>query len=459
MDEETRNIRESEQHSNHELRNTLVLSFSFTFIFTAYMAIQALQSSLNQEEGLGITSLSVLYASIIISGILSPVFIKSFGCKNVLIAAWICHIVYTGTNFYPAWGTLIPSSILLGCISGPLWASQGLYISTYSYSLAKEKQKEVGVCLSRLNGIFFALFETTSITGNLISSLVLYQDAPNTTVNGNVEEVCGADECPGMLNQTALSQPTQSLVFTYLGVFLACDVIGLLLTIVFLPRLKPSRWVKDTSLRKSTLACFSGLSDWKLVLMIPFIMSMAIEQGLIVADFTKGFVSCPMGIRMVGFVMAAYGAGTIVSAVVTSYLQKYTGHRILFAMAAFLNLGTYSAMLLWRPNADNGIFSFGLAVAWGIAEGIWQAQSNALIGLFFPSKKEQAFAAYHTSKALGFTITFALGTVLCVTVKLYSAAGFLIFSLILYSVVEVWHTRNNHLVKDLGTQEVKTFSK
>lgn len=90
-----------------------------------------------------------------------------------------------------------------------------------------------------------------------------------------------------MFNQTVLAQPEQSLVFTFLGVFLACDVIGLLLIIFFLPRLKSSIWVTNTSLKESTLACFSGLGDWKLTFMVPFIMSMAIEQGLMIADFTK----------------------------------------------------------------------------------------------------------------------------------------------------------------------------
>lgn len=155
MYEEYRSIRQS---NSHAIRNTLVLSFAFLFVFTAYMAIQALQSSLNQEEGLGVTSLSTLYAFIILSGILSPVIMKSIVCKNVLIVAWVCHVIYTATNFYPAWGTLIPSSVLLGIVSGPMWASQGLYISSYAYSLAAEKQVDVSICLSRLNGIFFAFF-------------------------------------------------------------------------------------------------------------------------------------------------------------------------------------------------------------------------------------------------------------------------------------------------------------
>ncbi|KAL5013520.1 hypothetical protein ScPMuIL_007790 [Solemya velum] len=435
MDMESRSLL-PHSDTNHDLRNTLVLSFSFMLIFTAYMAIEALQSSLNQDEGLGITSLSCLYAFALLSSVLSPLFIKALGCKNVLIAGWICHIIYTCTNFYPSWSTLIPSSILLGSISGPVWTSQGLFITAYSYSLAAENEVELRVALSRLNGVFVAIFMTTSLTGNLISSLVLFQDFSNNTGTFDTGKVCGADDCPGMTNRTILVQPEQYIVHTLLGVFLACEFLGLFLTIFFQPRLESSRWVKDTSLKESITACLSGHRDWKLTLMIPFNMSMAIVEAIIAADFTKEFVSCPVGIRMVGFVMAAYGGASIFSAVVMSYLEKYLRHRILFAMAAFFNINVYVAMILWKPNADNGLYSFLLAIPWGLAEGIWLAQSNALIGLFFPSMREQAFASYHTAKGIGFTMTFALGNVLCVSIKLYSAAGFLVFSLILYSVVE-----------------------
>lgn len=77
--------------------------------------------------------------------------------------------------------------------------------------------------------------------------------------------------------------------------------------------------------------------------------------------------------------MTAYGGTTALSAATTSRLQKYLGHRLLFGVAAFLNLGIYAAMLLWKPNTENGIYSFGIAATWGLAEGIWQAQSNGKI--------------------------------------------------------------------------------
>lgn len=68
----------------HDLRNILVLLFSSILIFAAYIAIGVLQTKLNRNERLWITSFFYLYAEAILSS---------------------C------TDFYPS--TLIPSFILL----------------------------------------------------------------------------------------------------------------------------------------------------------------------------------------------------------------------------------------------------------------------------------------------------------------------------------------------------------
>ena len=45
------------------------------------------------------------------------------GCLSL---AWLCHILYTLAQFYPAWETLVPASILLGAMTGPTWTAQGM---------------------------------------------------------------------------------------------------------------------------------------------------------------------------------------------------------------------------------------------------------------------------------------------------------------------------------------------
>lgn len=181
------------------MKNCLVLSISFTFVYTAYLAIQNLQSSLNHEANLGVTSLSVLYGTIIIFGTQAPIFIKVLGAKRVLLLAWLIHIIYTATNFYPTFATLIPSSALLGAIAGPMWTSQGIYITAagekYAALNAAGSDLALHSVLSKFNGIFFMFYEITQITGNMISSFVLSTSTYNDT--SDIEnKICGPSECP-----------------------------------------------------------------------------------------------------------------------------------------------------------------------------------------------------------------------------------------------------------------------
>ena len=49
-------------------KNLLLISSAFLFVFTAFQALSNLQSSINCDEGLGLASLSTIYATLILSG-------------------------------------------------------------------------------------------------------------------------------------------------------------------------------------------------------------------------------------------------------------------------------------------------------------------------------------------------------------------------------------------------------
>ncbi|KAK3100118.1 hypothetical protein FSP39_015016 [Pinctada imbricata] len=426
-----------------EVWNVVILSLSFTSVFTAYLAIQNLQSSLNQEEGLGIISLSCLYAFIILSSIMAPTILKHVGIKISLIVSWVSHCLYTLSNFYPTFWTLIPTSVLLGLISGPMWTSQSVYISTNAYLLAERTNKDPMPILSRMNGIFFTLYELTQITGNLLSSLVLKEGLGNETTTDNSSLTCGADDCPLSVNATSIKEPESKVVYILLSVFLVFDILGLILTAVFLQAPPKTEWSERSSTKESLLACVSALGDINLVLLVPFIAIMAMEQAVLWTDFTKSFISCPVGIGMVGFIMATYGGTTTLSALITSRISKYTGRHILFALAAIINGSLFVSMLVWRPDKHHLPYLFVMVVFWGLAEGIWQTQSNAVIALFFPDKKEPAFANYHCWKASSFTVYFVISNFLCVHTKLVLVLVLLCIGMILYAVVEIRVYRRN----------------
>lgn len=71
-------------------KNLLVLSFVFLLQFTAINGIGNLQSSLNFEANIGVNSLSIIYAFLIISSIFLPApMIAIAGLKWTIVIAQI----------------------------------------------------------------------------------------------------------------------------------------------------------------------------------------------------------------------------------------------------------------------------------------------------------------------------------------------------------------------------------
>lgn len=71
-------------------KNLLVISFAFLLQFTAFGGIDKLQSSLNAEANVGVNSLSIIYAFLIVSSIFLPhPLISILGLKWTIV---ICQI-------------------------------------------------------------------------------------------------------------------------------------------------------------------------------------------------------------------------------------------------------------------------------------------------------------------------------------------------------------------------------
>ncbi|XP_076449135.1 protein unc-93 homolog A-like isoform X2 [Babylonia areolata] len=441
------------------VRTCAVLCLAFFFVYTANLAIQNLQSSLHQAAGLGVTSLAVLYGSIIVFGTLSPLVIRFLNAKRTLVLAFVCHLLYTVSNFYPTFPTLLTSSLLLGAMAGPMWTAQGLYCTATGMAYAVVKQIETHGALSRFNGVFFAFYEATQISGNLIASLVLQRGSYNDSASDPHNKVCGAGVCPGMsLNSVKIEQPEQYIVYILMSIYLACNVAGLLLTILALPPLPRSQEIQagESSIKKSTTSCLSMLLVPKMLLLLPFFMAQAMNSGILLAEYNEKFVSCSVGIQWVGYVMTVFGVLTAAQAVGMNYAAKLLGRRILFTSAAIADLSVNVAMLSWNPTGTKIGYLFILPCFSGFAEGIFQAQFNSLVAMVFPKQVTGAFATYHTSKATAFTLTFVLARFLCLYQRLYVSLTLSILGLLGYIIVEVMLHRSKQR-QDASDSEPKVL--
>ncbi|XP_069625375.1 protein unc-93 homolog A [Ranitomeya imitator] len=429
------------------LVNILVVSFGFLLLFTAFGGLQSLQSSLNADDGLGVASLSIIYGALIISSVfVPPILIKKIGCKWTIVASMCCYITYSLGNFYASWYTLIPTSVILGFGGAPLWAAKCTYL-TVSGNRYAEKVGKVGKdIVNQYFGLFFLIFQSSGVWGNLISSLIFGQ-TPDAGDNARLPNYthCGANDCPYIevnnTNSTSSKKPTESLIYTLLGIYTGSGVLAVLLVSVFLENMDVKKKddevdIKDEPFWMKILETLRHLKDKRQVLLIPITMWSGFEQGFLAGDYTKSYVTCSLGIHFVGYVMICFASTNAICSLLFGKLSQYTGRIFLFTFAAVTNLAVIIALLLWKPHPNQLAMFFIFPALWGMADAIWQTQTNALYGVLFDDHKEAGFANYRLWESLGFVIAYGYSTFLCVSVKLYILIAVLVLGMVLYGCVE-----------------------
>ncbi|XP_075719848.1 protein unc-93 homolog A-like [Rhinoderma darwinii] len=434
------------------LKNIIIVSFGFLLLFTAYGGLQALQSSLNPEKGLGVASLSVVYGCLILSSLfLPPIIIKKIGCKWTIVVSMCCYITYSIGNFKPNWYSLLITSAILGIGGGPLWASKCTYLTINGIKYAQQTGKEKMDIVNQYFGLFFLIYQSSGIWGNLISSLVLNQNPNKVVLNNTSYSYCGANNCP--TSEAELSNTTSgvsdSLRYTLMGIYTGSGVIAVLLIVIFLDQIDLSEEQKEENydnptICNSLLGTIRQLKDIRQCLLIPLTMFSGFQQGFLSSDYTKAYVTCTLGIHFVGYVMICFGATNSISSMVFGKLSQYTGRIALFMLAAAISVSCIIALLLWNPNPNQFAVFFIFPALWSISDAICQTLLNAFYGVLFDDHKEAAFANYRLWESLGFVIAFAYSNLLCVCVKLYVVLSMLLIGMILYLVVEYLEYMKNN---------------
>lgn len=436
---------------SRNFKNVLVVSIGFLSLFTAYGGLQSLQSSLNAEDGMGVASLSVIYASIIVSSMfLPPIMIKNLGCKWTIVVGMGCYVSYSLGNLYPGWYTLIPTSVILGLGGSPLWSAKCTYLTIAGNSQGAKEGKKGSDIINQYFGIFFFIFQSSAVWGNLMSSLIFGQDTNIADIPEEQLLTCGAADCGLIISSNSTAKkPEKKLVEILVGAYIGVGLLAMLIVSIFLDNIDRTDASEFRENREpfchTFLATFRLLKDWRLLTLIPLTMYSGFEQSFLAGEYTKNYVTCALGIHFVGFVMMCFGATNSLCSFLFGRLARYTGRAPLFLLAAVTNLACIIALLLWRPHPDELPVFFIFPALWGMADAIWQTQTNALYGILFPRDKEAAFANYRMWESLGFVIAFAYSTFLCLEYKLYILLAVLVVTVITYPIVE-WHEHKHPTV-------------
>ncbi|GFO34077.1 unc-93-like protein a [Plakobranchus ocellatus] len=173
--------------SSKAAKNLVSISIAFMLVHTGFVSLQSLQSTLHPAGGLGLTSLAVVYGTTVLSCLAAPWLINRLTTKWTVVLAFSTFAGYFAASFFPERALILPMSVLLGALAGPMWSAQATYVTTLALTYAQHRRIvfESEDVINQFMGVFFGFFRCSQIWGNLISTLIL---ARNETEYVNIAE-------------------------------------------------------------------------------------------------------------------------------------------------------------------------------------------------------------------------------------------------------------------------------
>ncbi|KAG7155753.1 UNC93-like protein [Homarus americanus] len=428
------------------MKNIIIISVAFTFLFTSYNSMANLQSSINETTGT--TALSTLYGALVVSCCFLPSwFIKTLRTKYTMAVCMLGYSTYIAAQFYPKMYTLVPTAIILGLGAAPMWSAKCTYLTKVGARYAEIIGDNTEVVITRFFGIFFLFFQSTQVWGNLISSSVLSVGVDTEDKTPEELERCGYNFCPWDSPSNSTNDTTDGIpewqTYTMASIYLVFALLSSVIIVLFVDPL--SKFVGDDKYDATEgktglqllVASFNHMRHPYQLLIIPLTIWSGVEQAFLGADYTAAYVSCGLGVHMVGYVMICYGVCDAICSVTFSPLVRIVGRVPIFTMGFLINLSIIITLIYWMPKPDDIVVFFILSGLWGVSDAVWQTQINALYGVIFPGESEAAFSNYRLWESLGFIIAYACSTVFCIHSKITILLVFLVLGIVGYYVIEV----------------------
>jgi MFS family permease len=142
------------------IRNVLKLGGMFFCMFFAFNVTQTFMSKTVGTKG--VYALGTLYVSFSVSSLVATWLIdKLGGPRRAMLASMATLVAFMLSNLYPVLELLVPASIVLGVGASVLWTAHGAYLSAHGDSST----------FGLYSGIFFAIFMSHLVLGNLFAAL------------------------------------------------------------------------------------------------------------------------------------------------------------------------------------------------------------------------------------------------------------------------------------------------
>lgn len=268
-----------------------------------------------------------------------------------------------------------------------MWASKATYLTQLGQVYAKLTDQPVEAIIVRFFGFFFLAWQTAELWGNLISSLVLSSGGHQGGQIHNKSEIkCGASFCVKSLDEnTNLERPPDWEIYEISSIYLSCIFLAVIIIAVFLDPLKRygekrrgSISAIEISGKELLTATFKQLKKPNQQLLVFITVFIGMEQAFIGADFTQAYVSCALGVHMIGYVMICFGVVNAICSIIFGSIMKYIG-RIPIIMIGALAHGSLIVLCLnWHPEKDQPHMFFIVSGIWGVGDAVWQTQINGM---------------------------------------------------------------------------------
>nr|XP_045596318.1 UNC93-like protein [Procambarus clarkii] len=259
---------------------------------------------------------------------------------------------------------------------------------------------------------------------------------------------CGYNSCNAEsvgLSNSSYSGGSEGSVLSNLyilaTIFLIASLLAPVIIVIFVDPL--SRFInidESRSRSKSSLqllvATFNHLRHPYQLLLIPISAVVGFNTGTLMADYTAAYISCVLGVHMVGYIIVCFGASSAVCALGMSLLVKVLGLVTVFTLGFLINLGLILVMIFWVPQPDDMIWFFIIGGIWGLSDAIWQTQVTVLYAVVFPKQMDEAFTNSVLWMCFGYSASYASSSVLCLNSKVIIFIILLVLGILGYYAIE-----------------------
>ena len=283
-------------------RNLLGVSVSYFLCFSTFVSLASLQSSINEAEGLGLTSLVVLNVTAMMANFVSPTILKLLGTKWSMLCGYLGMLVYVLANYHPRSYTLYPASIIVGFAFGPLYASLFTHVTTVAIHFAAPLKESPAYLIALFTGVFSFFYKSSYIPGNLASSLILRNNCssdsePELEVNGSLISMFASNESESaeFCNSTA-SGANLDVRYLYIlvSVYVVMDLAAIVTLLLFVDNIQEkvkknlSKKEKISKYLKSpVVSMLKVIVSWKMFLLSPMVILNTLMTSIALGLFTK----------------------------------------------------------------------------------------------------------------------------------------------------------------------------